>query len=38
MFADGKTGTRLTSGATTIGYLVSGSTSVDQDAVILAHA
>ena len=38
MFADGKTGTRLVSGATTIGYLVSGSTSVDQDAVILAHA
>jgi hypothetical protein len=38
MFADGKTGTRLTSGATTIGYLVSGSTSADQDAVILAHA
>jgi len=38
MFADGKTGTRLVSGATTIGYLVSGSTSADQDAVILAHA
>lgn len=38
MFADGKTGTKLTSGATTIGYLVSGSTSADQDAVILAHA
>ena len=38
MFADGKTGTRLVSGQTTIGYLVSGSTSVDQDAVILAHA
>jgi hypothetical protein len=38
MFADGKTGTRLVSGATTIGYLVSGSASVDQDAVILAHA
>lgn len=38
MFADGKTGTRLVSGATTIGYLVSGSTSVDQDAIILAHA
>ena len=38
MFADGKTGTRLTSGATTIGYLVSGSTSVDQDAIFLAHA
>jgi len=38
MFADGKTGTRLISGATTIGYLVSGSTSVDQDAIILAHA
>ena len=38
MFADGKTGTRLVSGATTIGYLVSGSTSVDQDAIFLAHA
>jgi hypothetical protein len=38
MFADGKTGTRLISGATTIGYLVSGSTSIDQDAIILAHA
>ena len=38
MFADGTTGTRLVSGATTIGYLVSGSTSADQDAVILAHA
>lgn len=38
MFADGKTGTRLVSGATTIGYLVGGSASVDQDAVILAHA
>jgi hypothetical protein len=38
MFADGKTGTRLISGATTIGYLVSGSTSTDQDAIILAHA
>ena len=38
MFADGKTGTRLVSGATTIGYLVSGSTSADQDAIFLAHA
>lgn len=38
MFSDGKTGTRLVSGATTIGYLVSGSTSADQDAVFLAHA
>jgi hypothetical protein len=38
MFADGKTGTRLISGATTIGYLVSGSASADQDAIFLAHA
>lgn len=38
MFADGKTGTKLTNGATTIGYIVSGSASVDQDAIILAHA
>ena len=38
MVADGKTGTKLTSGATTIGYLVSGSTSADQDAIFLAHA
>lgn len=38
MFCDGKTGTKLTSGGTTIGYIVSGSASVDQDAIILAHA
>jgi len=37
-FADGKTATRLTSGATTIGYLVGGSSSTDVDVVILAHA
>ena len=37
-FADGKTATKLTSGATTIGYLVGGSSSTDVDVVILAHA
>lgn len=37
-FADGKTGTKLTSGATTIGYLVGGSSSTDVDVVFLAHA
>jgi hypothetical protein len=38
MFSDGKTGTRLTSGGTTVGYLVGGSSSTDVDVVILAHA
>lgn len=38
MFADGKTGTKLTSGGSTIGYLVGGSSTVDVDVVILAHA
>ena len=38
MFSDGKTGTKLTSGGTTIGYLVGGSSSTDVDVVILAHA
>ena len=38
MFSDGKTGTKLTSGATTIGYLVGGSSVTDVDAVILSHA
>jgi len=38
MFSDGKTATKLTNGGTTVGYLVSGSRSADQDAVILAHA
>ena len=38
MFSDGKTATRLTSGGTTIGYLVGGSSSTDVDVVILAHA
>lgn len=38
MFCDGKTGTKLTSGGTTIGYLVGGSSTVDVDVVILAHA
>jgi hypothetical protein len=38
MFSDGKTATRLSSGGTTIGYLVGGSSSTDVDVVILAHA
>ncbi len=38
MFADGKTATKLTSGGTTIGYLVGGSSSTDVDVVILGHA
>jgi hypothetical protein len=38
MFSDGKTATKLTNGGTTVGYLVSGSRSVDQDAIFLAHA
>jgi len=38
MFSDGKVGTKLTSGGTTIGYLVGGSSSTDVDVVILAHA
>ena len=38
MFSDGKTATKLTSGGTTIGYLVGGSSTVDVDVVILAHA
>ena len=38
MFSDGKTATKLTSGATTIGYLVGGSSVTDVDVVILAHA
>jgi hypothetical protein len=38
MFSDGKTGTKLTSGGTTIGYLVGGSSSTDVDVVFLAHA
>jgi len=38
MFSDGKTATQLTSGGTTIGYLVGGSSSTDVDVVILAHA
>ena len=38
MFCDGKTGTKLTSGGTTIGYLVGGSSSTDVDVVFLAHA
>jgi len=38
MFSDGKTGTKLSSGGTTIGYLVGGSSSTDVDVVILAHA
>ena len=38
MFCDGKTGTKLVSGGTTIGYLVGGSSSTDVDVVILAHA
>jgi hypothetical protein len=38
MFSDGKTATKLSSGGTTIGYLVGGSSSTDVDVVILAHA
>jgi hypothetical protein len=38
MFSDGKVGTKLSSGGTTIGYLVGGSSSTDVDVVILAHA
>ena len=38
MFSDGKTATKLTSGGTTIGYLVGGSSSTDVDVVFLAHA
>ena len=38
MFSDGKTATKLTSGGTTIGYLVGGSSSTDVDVVILAHS
>jgi hypothetical protein len=38
MFSDGKVSTKLTSGGTTIGYLVGGSSSTDVDVVILAHA
>jgi hypothetical protein len=38
MFSDGKVGTTLSSGGTTIGYLVGGSSSTDVDVVILAHA
>lgn len=37
-FADGKTATKQTSGATTIGYLVGGSSSTDSDMLMLAHA
>lgn len=38
MFCDGKTATKLTSGGTTIGYLVGGSSSTDVNVVILAHS
>lgn len=38
MFCDGKTATKLTSGGTTIGYLIGGSSSTDVNVVILAHS
>ena len=37
-FSDGKTAQKQTSGATTIGYLVGGSSVTDQDVIFLAHA
>jgi len=38
MFSDGKTATKQTSGATTIGYLVGGSSTTDSDMLMLTHA
>ena len=38
MFSDGRTAQKLTSGATTIGYLVGASNVGDVDVVMLAHA
>jgi hypothetical protein len=37
-FSDGKTAQKQTSGATTIGYLVGGSSVTDVDVIFLAHA